>query len=573
MIILGINDGHDAGVALLEDGIVRYAVNEERFNRKKMAGGFPSLCLDNMLNYLSISPRDIKQLFIGNTTKPTIPDDSEEYGKSDLIKSFLKKCYYRITDINPRILDTGIIVKLHQNLGRAFRGKRRISNYLRDYGFRIQDISFVDHQLCHISSATGTAGFEKCLAVSLDGGGDGLSGSVYYKQGICLIQLARISKANSLGLFWAAVTEACGFNPNQHGGKITGLAALGDSSSVYDLIKNWYCVARKPPIIINKTGFSYDRLVSRIKTLINKFSMQDVAAAAQRLLEEVVVDFIKRYCAITGARYIALAGGIFANVRLNQKIADLPDVDEIFIHPNMGDGGKAIGAAISGYCRNNPTKDLPPISNAYLGNHYTLDDIESLFSEFGLSFYKTVNAEYEIAKLLNINKVVCRYSGRSEYGPRALGNRSILYHPKDVSVNDWLNKKLKRTEFMPFAPSVLKEYEDQCFFIRDGSKLTDHFMTRTFDCTDWFKEHCPAVVHVDGTSRPQIVTKEANTSYYKIIDEYRKLSGVPAILNTSFNMHEEPIVETPRDAIQAFISMRADYLAMGKYLVSNHKKK
>ena len=156
-----------------------------------------------------------------------------------------------------------------------------------------------------------------------------------------------------------------------------------------------------------------------------------------------------------------------------------------------------------------------------------------------------------------------------EYGPRALGNRSILYQPTDPSVNDWLNKRLVRTEFMPFAPVTMVEYADQCYEGLNGARYPAHFMTITFDCTPWMKKHCPAVVHVDGTARPQLIDRAANPGYYGVLEEYHKLTGLPCLINTSFNMHEEPIVCTPADAIRAFVDGHLDHLAMGKFLLTN----
>ena len=567
MNILGINDGHDAGVALLMDGKIIYAANEERFSRQKMAGGFPTQSLKNMLKYTSITPEQIDLICIGNTTKPTIPSESDDLDGKDRAKSVLKEGYYLLADKLPRIIKNRNIIIIHQKIGQAIRGKNAIIEKLTMQGYSNAEICFADHHMCHIYSSIGTAEFHECIAFSLDGGGDGLSGSVYYKKGSGIKKISEISKANSMGAFWAAVTEACGFNPHRHGGKITGLAALGTPVAVYEKIKKWYQLEGDPPIITNEVTVCYKKLVSKLKTLIDEHGMRDVAAGAQQLLEQVVTDWIKKYCLKIGTGNVALAGGIFANVRLNQAISELHEVDNVFVHPNMGDGGKAFGAAVYGYYSNDKTHDTLPRSSAYLGNKYSINNIGKALARHSLCFKKCQFIEYEIAKLLNQNKVVCRFNGRSEYGPRALGNRSILYHPKDISINDWLNKRLRRTEFMPFAPSVLKEYAEQCFFLPENISYTDHFMTRTFLCTNWFKNNCPAVVHVDGTARPQIVTKESNLSYYNIINEYRKLSGIPAVLNTSFNMHEEPIVETPLDAIRAFIEMGADYLAMSNYII------
>ena len=210
----------------------------------------------------------------------------------------------------------------------------------------------------------------------------------------------------------------------------------------------------------------------------------------------------------------------------------------------------------------------------YLGTNYCNDKIREVLEKENLNYTFQEDIEHKIAELLAEGKVVARFNGKMEYGPRALGNRSILYQPTDPSVMIWLNERLKRTEFMPFAPSTLQEYARESFENIDGAEYTAQFMNIAFNCTDWMKETCTGVIHVDGTARPQIVVKKANPSYYKIIDEYRKITGLPTIINTSFNMHEEPIVCSPHDAVRAFKQGALDYLAIGNYLVkgSNRNK-
>jgi len=184
-----------------------------------------------------------------------------------------------------------------------------------------------------------------------------------------------------------------------------------------------------------------------------------------------------------------------------------------------------------------------------------------------LNYKKLTNPGKEIANLLAKGNVIAYYNDRMEYGPRALGNRSVLYRPDDKTVNDWLNKKLKRTEFMPFAPVVLEEDANKCFKNIKGAEHAAKFMTITFDCTEWMKNNCQGVLHVDGTARPQLINKKDNPVYYNIIKEFKKLTKLPCIINTSFNIHEQPIVCTPKDAIRAFVESELDYLVLGDYLV------
>jgi carbamoyltransferase len=190
----------------------------------------------------------------------------------------------------------------------------------------------------------------------------------------------------------------------------------------------------------------------------------------------------------------------------------------------------------------------------------------------GLEFHRPDNLAAEVAALIHADKVVARCDGRMEYGPRALGNRSILYNARDPEVNQWLNKRLRRTEFMPFAPVTLWEERERCYVNLAGAEHAAQFMTITFDCTEFMRRTCPAAVHVDGTARPQLIRREVNPGYYDILAEYRKLSDVPTLINTSFNMHEEPIVCTPQDAVRAFLDGDIDVLAIGGFVVHHPKQ-
>jgi carbamoyltransferase len=205
--------------------------------------------------------------------------------------------------------------------------------------------------------------------------------------------------------------------------------------------------------------------------------------------------------------------------------------------------------------------------NLYLGSQFSEKEIEQALKEAGLAFEKVDNIEERIAKYLSEGKVVARFAGKMEYGPRALGNRSILYQPTDPTVNDWLNKKLKRTEFMPFAPVILKEKASEYFINFNKAPYAAEFMTITFDVTEKCKKEAPAIVHVDGTARPQVITEEINPSYYQILKKYEELTGLPILINTSFNIHEEPIVCSPYDAIRAFRMSKLDILAIGDFIV------
>jgi carbamoyltransferase len=285
------------------------------------------------------------------------------------------------------------------------------------------------------------------------------------------------------------------------------------------------------------------------------------------VLEVVATGYVAHYLKKTGARNLVLSGGVVANVKLNQRLRDLPGVDGIFIHPNMGDGGAGTGAALLEF-QDHPALSRP-LPDVYLGPSFDDDAIMDALQRAQLPSERYRPIEPKIASLIAAGKVVARFNGRMEYGPRALGNRSILYHAKEPEVNQWLNQRLGRTEFMPFAPATLHDKRNDCYRHVDGADYAAQFMTITFDCTEAMRRDSPAAVHVDGTARPQLVTPTSNASFHRILTEYYQLTGIPSVINTSFNMHEEPIVCTPDDAVRAFLQGNLDYLAIGDYLVAH----
>jgi carbamoyltransferase len=247
-------------------------------------------------------------------------------------------------------------------------------------------------------------------------------------------------------------------------------------------------------------------------------------------------------------------------------------VDQVFVYPNMGDGGCGTGAAMLAF---GPEVMYTgkPYDNVYFGPDYSEAEIEAALEREGLTFERLDDIEDRVAQLLTQDHIVGRFNGRMEYGPRALGNRSVLYPAREPEVNQWLNHQLGRTEFMPFAPAALASEGHRLYRNLSGCEKTAEFMTITFDCTAEMRKMCPAAVHVDGTARPQLVSARTNESFYKILRGYFERTGIPAMINTSFNMHEEPIVCRPEDAIRAFLAGNIDYLAIGPFLAPHPRLK
>lgn len=574
MKVLGISDGMTGGAALIEDGKIIAAIHEERLIRAKMATGFPRQSINSVLQITGNSPSDIDAIAIATETEffrdPAIAYDGWLMREQEPLKEFL----LNVSSVVNQVIGAWPFMQksyyhLKTYLGRA--RKKAITEVLRsEWDFRCP-ISFIDHHLAHASSAYFTSGLEDATVITLDGAGDNCSSRVFLSKGGKFSHYGEVSSFNSIGNYYSYITHLCGFKAQRHEGKITGLAAYGKPEYTDILLKY---IDYDDGKTVNRGGVFYWSAVKSLKkALPDNFAIEDLACSMQQVLEDVGSEYVNHWVEETGCRDLALAGGVFANVKFNQRVLALDNVNSLFIHPGMGDEGIAVGAAFAlGHLPGaDPALKFPStkLDDVYFGPSFNDDEISAAIKKTGFESQHIQNIEPEIAKLLANGSVVARFDGRMEYGPRALGNRSILYQPTDPTVNKWLNERLVRTEFMPFAPATLEEYADDCYENMDGGRYPAQFMTLTFDCTKFMKESSPAVVHVDGTARPQLVKKETNPSYYGIIDEYRKLTGLPSVINTSFNMHEEPIVCTPEDAIRAFSDGRLDYLAIGNHLIEH----
>jgi carbamoyltransferase len=321
-----------------------------------------------------------------------------------------------------------------------------------------------------------------------------------------------------------------------------------------------------------------------IRKAIQGHPREEVAGSAQRILEETILGHVQWALRQTGKRKLAMAGGVFGNVKLNQHLMELPEVDEIFVFPAMSDSGLAVAAAqIASLEKINENKAHErmefmkigrPLKDVYLGPEYSEEEIAQVLAASEFHYEKASSPggwAARAAKFIANGGILGHFHGRMEFGPRALGNRSILGSPVDANINDELNKRLSRSDFMPFAPSVLAEACDDIFEnFRKGAHSAE-FMTVTYTVKESWRERIPAVVHVDGTARPQAVRSEVNPRFHKIIQEFFSLTTLPVVINTSFNVHEEPIVCKPQEALQALREKRIDALLLEDFWVTQSK--
>jgi carbamoyltransferase len=563
MLILGLNNGIDAGAALVEDGRVVCAINEERLNRQKMFWGPPLLSLEEVLRVADVDPADVDHVAQSSITggggvhndfldPPGIKKLVEEVSRFPFSHSDLVKSAYRMVS------------------GRQ-RKDEVVDARLRQLGISAPK-RYIEHHQCHAASAYYCSPFgdtpEDVLVMTADGVGDGICHSTnVVDKSHHIVRKHESMIFHSVAEIYAYVTHNLGFMYNRHEGKVTGLAAYGKPEKTIGIFRQ-------------AMGFDPDRLelrsglhawgrpgAKKLHAMLQGYKREDIAAGLQRALEEVMCGLVGASMRRYEKRLLCVAGGLFCNVRMNQALLELPEVEDIYIHPGMGDCGQGLGAALGLWAELEESPKPQLLRNVYLGPSYGDDEIERALASHGVEYHRPENVHRETARLLADKKVVARFAGRMEYGPRALGHRTIYYQTADRTVNDWLNKRLERTEFMPFAPILLKERAHEFLAGWEPEhSVAANFMTITYGVTKKAEQVAPAAVHVDATARPQTVTAEDNPEPYALIKAYEQLTGVPILVNTSFNMHEEPIVCTPHDAIRAFLQGRLDALAIGDFI-------
>lgn len=610
MRVIGISPlDKDSTVSFLEDGRVLFACGEERLSRVKLQSGFPDRALKlgfehtgwtldsvSAVAYAFYDWQEEAKLireavdedarlgrgpltaasaaYAAAASKPyranrstVIPGIDSEEAEFVARKGWAKRFAYERAARSPWLdwrAHRHLFLKwVRHAVADHKQWSEELAAGLKRHGLDRVPLKRFQHHDTHAANAYFASGFDRALAVTFDGYGSGCCGGVYDVGPNGIQALHRFKFPNSLGIFYEHVTSGLGFKPSRHEGKIVGLAAYGDAKLLADVLLARFVTDNGDVRIAGGLNHFLAR------ALAGRFTKRDVAAAYQFVLEEVARRAVSFWVKKTGLSRVVMSGGVHANVKLNQRVREIPGVDEIFVYPNMGDGGCGTGAAM--LCFDHKSMPKGGYDAVYLGPDYSEADVKAALDAEKLKYERHDDIEERVAGLLAENAIVGRWNGRMEYGPRALGNRSVLYPAREPEVNQWLNKQLGRTEFMPFAPACLAEEAHTLFKNLKGCEKTAEFMTITFDCTDEMKHHSPAAVHIDGTARPQLVRAATNPSFHKLLTAYRAKTGIPVLINTSFNMHEEPIVCSPADAVRAFLLGNIDYLAAGPFLVPHPK--
>ena len=562
MKILGIWDGHDSGAALVEGNKILFSVNEERFTRRKLEIDFPVRSIDSCLKNTNTSYKDISEIAISTsdfakTLTRVFPKIKEEYylirrrKKFKNISFLKKKIKYKLTEYPPSFIT--------KNITRLVIEKK-----LRQLGFKKFRLHIFNHHFCHVMPALTCSDFKECIILSLDGLGDGLSGSIYlYKEGI-LKKISSIPSRHSLGIFFEHVTNIMNMRELEDEGKVMALAnyafPIDDNLNPLNKlikIKDLSIKCRYPSL----------KMYNELKKIYWQYPSEQFAYMAQRTLEVKVLNLILNSIKKTCVHNICLSGGIFSNVKLNRIIRNLPEINKCFVFPHMGDGGLAIGAAIAANFKLNSITKIN-LNNIFLGPEYSNNVVERSLKRNKLVYSKSANIVKDSAKLIVDGEIIFWFQGSMELGPRALGGRSIIARPDLEYIKDKLNIRLKkRVWYQPFCPSMLEDDAKDILEDYENNK-NNSFMTMAYMVKDNKKNKVKGIINIDGSCRPQIVKKE-NTLFWNLLKEVKKLTGFGIVLNTSYNVHGEPLVCSPEDAINTFIKTNNKYLIINDYIVIN----
>jgi carbamoyltransferase len=557
MYVLGINSYlHDASAALIKDGRVIFATEEERLSRLKKDARFPHLSIKAALSHAGIGFDDLDAIAFGWNAAGQTPAHT------------LKLVLTGQLPFSTRHVAAGVMT-IARELYQA-NGKRNLERAFGPAGSK--PVLFIDHHESHAWSAYALSGFEESLVLVMDGRGATQATTLYHARGDQLTPIKVFRYPNSLGAFYEAYTDLLGFERGADEWKVMGLAAYGEPT--YDLddalriVPGGYKLNAE--LICGSWFNDLSRMIARYGPKRSPEveitdEMRNLAASVQRQLERAVFEVVREGVGLTGCRNLSLAGGVAMNSKANGRLLATGMVDDIFVQPAATDDGAAIGAAIGAHKYVGAPLPRYRLTDAYLGPRFDDSEVATILRTYKLPAHRVDNVEEIAAGLLADGKILGWFQGRMEFGPRALGNRSILADPRTVEMRDRVNECVKfREGWRPFAPSTLAESASEYF---EG--CTDApFMILTFDVVPEKRNVIAAVTHADNTARVQTVTREANPRYHALISEFGKRTGVPVIMNTSFNLKGEPIVCTPKDAVRTFYSSGLDFLIMGSYVLA-----
>jgi len=556
MITLGINYTrmHDSSACVVRDGELLFAVAEERISRMKHDARFPQLAIQSCLDFARIPVAQVDEVCFGwSTAGPGFRHDLKCFATGGLPFTYLN------------FLSTAqhFLTMWHQGSGAKL--------FAQQFGPTKARMRFVDHHLAHAISAYGYSGFDDAAVVVMDGRGAWEATSIWRGQGGKIDHVLTIPFPDSIGYFYSEFTEFLGFQRNSDEWKVMGLAPYGKPGVKLDAFIDLETAPYR--VHVKRLAGNGAGIFSEMISLLGPPRLaeseiddryKDIAFAVQDTCEIAMMNVVRMAIAKTRCRNLCLAGGVALNSKANGKIVASGLVDKMFVQPAASDDGVALGAALAPYLEDNGKLPNKPMRHGYWGPCFDDDAIEGALRTNRLRFSRLTDPASTAAELLAKGKILGWFQGRMEFGPRALGSRSILADPRDPDMNAKVNNAVKFREWWrPFAPSLKKEAAGEYL----ESATDSPFMILTAQVRPEKRSAIPSVTHVDGSARPQTVEKEINPLYWRLIDDFGKRTGVPVVMNTSFNLRGEAIVHTPTDAICTFYSSGMDALLIGSFLV------
>lgn len=558
MIVLGINDGHDAGACLIRDGkLALYSAEERRRNIKNYAG-VPSESISQLFKRTGIAPKDVDLIALSSKIRTTVPTRGH-------------KPAYTVLNALSFFAQSEWATNAGRWLLSKVRKRKELLSCLAEYGIAEKPLLPCDHHETHAATAYYHRPWDgPATVLTMDGAGDGLAATVSHGTAFEMKRISATPKYHSLAAgLYSAITAYLGLRPYEHEYKVMGMAPYGQAEYCIDKLRGAFELDGLT--FRNRTGRTGTGTAIRhyYHKLLEGQRFDNVSAACQQLFEEMVVQWAKNAMKATGVNRIVAAGGAFLNVKANKLIRENTECEGLYVYPCSDDGGTSLGAAILGYIhlckerRVEPKLEMP--KDMYLGFDHTEADMEVAAKASGFAYHRMTNPADEIGGLLADGQIIARFDGREEAGPRALGNRSIMADPRDLRYIRKLNFAIKQRDFwMPFAASILEE--DAAKYLQRPTAWA-YYMVEAFDSTPEGAEVLVGGSHpFDRTIRPQLVN-EMNPGYRDIIRAFKKRTGVGGILNTSFNLHGSPVVGTPEIALDTFKRSELDAVALGPFLV------
>lgn len=564
MVILGLNYYfHDSTACIIKDGKLLAAIEEERLNRDKHTQAFPELAIKRCLDISGLSFNDIDHIAV--SIKPET--------------HWFKKVLFVLK--RPKLL----MPFFGHHVVNAYAKQRRFKIwYTKTFKQNKPEVHFIEHHLTHVAGSFFVSPYKKAALLGIDGSGEWATTWLGHGKDNTVEKISESFFPDSLGSFYETVTQFCGFKPNYDEGKTMGLAPMGDPSIFEAEVNKMVTVTKSGQIKIDLSYFNYQHLIKALysKKFISIFGQPrksdgdfedrhvNAAAAFQRVLENKVLEICHFLHDKTKADYLVISGGVSLNSVMNGRIVRETPFKDVYVMPAAGDNGTALGAAY--YLYNGILKAERNFvhDNPYVGTTYTDEDIKSVIDGAKLKATKYEDITEKAASLLADGKIIGWFQGAMEIGPRALGSRSILANPAFPDMKDKINAEVKHREaYRPFAPSALVESYQDYFDL----EVKAPFMLKVCNVRKDKQDVIPAVTHVDGSARLQTVEKTTHPLYHKLIHTLGEKTGVPVVLNTSFNIQGEPVVESPKDALRCFYSTGLDALVIGNYVLTKDKMK